>query len=78
MIQMGVLNASKNQFVLVGDYGNVQDKGNKKGKDNKNVDSESKEKHIPFDGASSSKKDKNKKFEKSNCSYYIRIFHPER
>ena len=77
MIQMGVLNVSKNQALSVGDYGNVQDKGKKRWKENKNVDSNSKENHIPSDGASSSKKNKNKKFEKSKWSYCMRGFHPE-
>ena len=36
-----------------------------------------KEKHSPFDGASGSKKNKNKKFGKAQCSYCMRGFHPE-
>ena len=77
MIHMGVLNASKNHALLVGDYGNVQDKGKKIWKENKNVDSNSKENHIPSYVALGSKKNKNKKFEKSKWSYCMRGFHPE-
>ena len=62
---MGVLNASKNQTLLAGDSANKQAKGKKKGKENKNVDLKSKEKHNPSNGASSSKKNTNNKFEKS-------------
>ena len=77
MTHMGVLNASKNQALLAGDSRKVQPKGNKKGKENKNVDSNSKENHIPSDGASGSKKNTNKKFEKAKCSYCMRGFNPE-
>ena len=77
MIQMGVLDASKNQSLLARDSGEVQAKGKQKGKENNNVDSKSKEKHNHYNGASGSKKNKNKKFEKANCSYCMRGFHPE-
>ena len=68
LIQMGVLNAYKNRPLLAGDSQNAQAKGKKKGKENKNVDSKSKENHIPFNRTPGSKKNKNKKFEKAKCS----------
>ena len=74
---MGVLNTSKDQALLAREFGNAQDKWKKKGKDNKKDDSNSKDKHKPSDGASGSKKHKNKKFEKAQCSYCMREFHPE-
>ena len=74
---MGVLNASKNQDLLAGESGNAQAKGKKRRKENKNVDSNSKENHIPSYVASGSKKNKNKKFEKSKWSYCMTGFHPE-
>ena len=74
---MGVLNSSKNQALLDGDSGKAQAKGKKKGKDYKNVDSKSKEKHNPSDGASGSTKNKNTRFEKAQCSYCIGGFHLE-
>ena len=77
LIQMGVLNASKNQALLVGDLEKAQTKWKQKGEENKNVDSKSKEKHNSSDGASGSKKNKNKKFEKAKCSYCMRGFHLE-
>ena len=44
---------------------------------NTNVDSKSKDKHIPSDGDAVSKKKKNNKFEKAQCSYCMRGFHQE-
>ena len=38
LIQMGVLNASKNRALLAGDSRNAQAKGKKKGNENKKVD----------------------------------------
>ena len=52
---MGVLKASKNQVLLARDYGNVEDKGKKRGKENKNTNLKPKEKHNPSNGASGSK-----------------------
>ena len=66
LIQMGILNSSKNQALLARDSVSAQDKGEKKGKDNTSVDSNSKEKHNPSDGASGSNNNKNMKFEKGN------------
>ena len=63
---MGALNASKNKALLAGDSRKMKDKGKKKGKENKNVDSNSKENYIPSNGALGSKKNKNKKFERLN------------
>ena len=77
LIKMGVLNASKNQALLVGDSGKEKSKWKQKGKENKNVDSNSKENHIPSYVASGSKKNKNKKFDKSKWSYCMKGFHPE-
>ena len=77
LIQMGVLNASKNKALLSRDSRNVQEKGKQRGKENKNVDSKTKEKHNPSNGASGSKKNKNNKFEKAQLSYCMRGFHPK-
>ena len=74
---MGVLKDSKNQTFLVGDSNNAQAKGKQRGKEKKKTDSKPKEKLNPLDGASSSKKNKNKMFEKTKFSYYMRGFHPE-
>ena len=60
LIQMGVLQTSKNQELLLGESRNVQERGKKKGKENKNVDSNPKEKKKSSNGALGSKKSKNK------------------
>ena len=72
-----MLNAYKNRSLLAEDSGKAQDKGNKKGKEDKFFDLKSNEKHNPSDGALGSKKNKNKKFEKSKWSYCMRGFHQE-
>ena len=77
LIQMGVFKASKNQALLARDSKNAQVKGNQRGKEKKNTDSKPKDKQNPLDGASGSKKNKNKKFEKAKCSYCMRGFHLE-
>ena len=75
LIQMGVLQTSKNQELLAGDSSNAQARGKQKGNETKNTDSKPKENKNYSDGASSSKK--KKKFEKTQCSYYMRGFHKE-
>ena len=68
LIQMGSLKASIKQALLVGETKNAQEKGKQKGKENKNIYFEPKEKHNPLKGASSSKKEKYKRFHKAKCS----------
>ena len=75
LIQMGVVRTSKNQALLAGDSSNAQAIGNKKGKETKNIDSKPKENHKYSNGASGS--NKKKKFEKSKCSYCMRVFYLE-
>ena len=45
LVQMGVIQTSKNQALSVGDSNNVQARGKHKGKETKNTDSEPKENH---------------------------------
>ena len=75
MVQMEVLQTSKNQALLMTESINAQDKGRHKVKDSKSSDSKPKEIHNPFEGASGSKK--KKKFENTKCPYCIMGFHPE-
>ena len=75
LIQMGVLQTSKNQKLLAGDSRNVQTRWNKKWKETKTIDSKKKENNKYSNGDSGSKK--KKKFEKAKCSYCMRGFHPE-
>ena len=67
LVQMGVIQTSKNQALFVGDSNNAQARGKHKGKETKNIDSKTKENQKSFDGASGSKK-KNK-FKKTRCPY---------
>ena len=75
LVQMGVLQTSKNQALLMSDSTNAQAKGKHKGKEPKASDSKPKENQEYFEGASGS--NKKKKFEKARCPYYMRGFHPE-
>ena len=75
LIQMGVLQNSKNRALLGGDSSNAQARGKQKGKETKNIDLKPKENQKSSNGASSS--NKNKKFEKAKCSNYMRGFHPK-
>ena len=63
MVQMGVLQTSKNQYILMADSTNVQNKGKHKGKDKRYIEFKPKEKLYPSYGALGSKKDKEKRFE---------------
>ena len=72
LVQMGVIQTSKNQALLMSDSNNVQARGKHKGKDPKDTDSKPNENHRSFDGASGSKKKTN--FEKNRCPYYMRGF----
>ena len=65
LVQMGVIQTSKNQELLVIESNNAQGRGKHKGKETKNNDSNPKENQRYFDGASGSKK-KNK-FENTRC-----------
>ena len=65
LVQMGVIQTSKNQAFLVTYSNNVQERGKHKGKETKITDLNPKENHESFDGASGSKK--NKKFKKTRC-----------
>ena len=75
LVQMGVLQTSKNQALLMLDSNNVQDKGKQKGKESKVYDLKPKESQKYFKGALGSKR--KKKFEKTKCPYCLRGFHPE-
>ena len=75
MVQMAVLQNSKNQALLVTDFTNAQSKGRHKGKEPKASDSKPKESQKSSKGASGSKR--KKKFEKTKCPYCMRGFHPE-
>ena len=74
---MGALKASNNQSLLDGKTNNAQAKGKKKGKENTNNDFNPKDKKNPSEGASGSKKDKHKKFDKAKFSYCKRGNHPD-
>ena len=56
LVQMGVLQTSKNQALLMSDSTNAQAKGKHKGKEPKSFDLKPKENQKSFEGASSSKK----------------------
>ena len=75
LVQMAVLQNSKNQALLVTDSTKAQDEGRPKGKDPKISYSKPKENHKTSEGASSSEKNKN--FENKMCPYCMRGFHPE-
>ena len=75
LVQMGVLQTSKNQALLVTYSTKAQAKGRNKGKEPKASNSKPKESHKSSEGASGSKK--KKKFEKKMCPYCMRVFHPE-
>ena len=74
---MGSLKASKNQALLARESKNLNAKGKQKGKDKKNSEFKPKEELDPSDGASRSKKDKQKRFEKTKCTYCKRGNHPK-
>ena len=75
LVQMGVIQTSKNQALFVGDSNNAHERGKHKGKETKNIDSKPKDNKISFDLALGSKK--KKKFEKTRCPYCMRGFHLE-
>ena len=75
LVQMGVIQTSKNQALLMKKSNNTQVRGNPKGKFPKATDSNPKENHRSFEGASGFKK--KKKFEKNICPYCMRGFHQE-
>ena len=58
LIQMRVLQTSKNPELLVGDSSNAQAIGKQKGKETKNIDLKPNENHKYSDKASGSKKKK--------------------
>ena len=72
---MGVLQTSKNQALVMSNSTNAKAKGRHKGKEPKASDSKPKESQKSFEGASVSKR--KKKFEKTDCPYCMRGFHPE-
>ena len=71
LVQMRVIQTSKNQALLMSDSNNVQARGNHKGKDPKSIDLNPKVNHRYFDGASGSIK------ENTKCTYYMRGSHPK-
>ena len=75
LVQMGVIQTSKNQALFVGDSNNAQEREKLKGKETKNTNSNPKENQRYSYGASGS--NKKKKFEKTKCPYCMRGFHPE-
>ena len=75
LVQMGVLQTSKNQALLMSNSNNVYTRGKHKGKDPKSTDSNPKEINKSSEGASGSKK--KKKFKKTECPFCIKGFHPE-
>ena len=58
LVQMGVIQTSKNQALLLTDSNNVQERGKEKGKNTKKIDLNPKENHRSSDGASGFKKKK--------------------
>ena len=76
MIQMGVVKASKNQALLVGETKNVKAKGKQKGKEKRSTNFKLKHKHNPSEGSAGSNKDKHKNFGKAKWSYCKRGNHP--
>ena len=75
LVQMEVLQTSKNQALLVTDSTKAQDKGIPKGKEPKAYDLKLNENQKTSEGDLGSKK--KKKFEKKMCSYCMRGFNPE-
>ena len=74
LVQMGVLQNSKNQDILMSGSTNAQDKGKHKGKEPKSYNSNPKENQKYSKGALGSKR---KKYEKTKCPYCMRGFHSE-
>ena len=74
---MEALKASKNQALLDCESKNMNAKGKHKGNDKKNFESKPKEELNPSDGASGSKKDNHKRFEKTKCTYCNKGNHPD-
>ena len=70
LVQMGVLQTSKNQYFLMINSTNAQAKGRHKGKESKAFDLNPKESQKSFEGASRSKRNK-------KCPYCMRGFHPK-
>ena len=60
LVQMGVIQTSKNQSLFVGDSNNAQARGKLKWREKKDIDSNPKENRESFDGALGSKKKKTK------------------
>ena len=73
LVQMGVIQTSKNQALLMTGLNNAQERGKHKGKETKTIDLKPRENLISSDGASGS--NKKKKFKKTRCPYYMRVFH---
>ena len=65
LVQMGVIQTSKNQALFMLDSKNAKSKGKHKGKEPKYTDSKPKENHRSSNGALCSKKKKN--FKKAKC-----------
>ena len=76
LVQMGVIQTSKNQALLMTDSNDAQERGKHKWKESKTTVSNPKENQRYSDGASVS--NKKNKFDKAKCPYYMRGFHPER
>ena len=66
LVQMRVIQTSKNQALLMTDSNNAQEKGKHKGKETKNTVLKPKENQESSDGALGSKK--KKIFEKTRCT----------
>ena len=60
LVQMGVIQTSKNQALLMTYSNNAQARGKKKGKETKNTNLKPKEYQESFDGPSGSRKNKTK------------------
>ena len=74
LVQMGVIQTSKNQALFVGDLKNLHARGKHKGKDTKNTNLKPKENQISSNGALGS--NKKKKLENTKFTYSMRGFHP--
>ena len=74
---MESLKAFKNHALLARETKNSQAKGKKKGKENTNNDFNPKDKKNPSEGASGSKKENNKNFDKAKFSYWKIGNHPK-
>ena len=66
---MGAVKSSKDIALLARETKNAQDKGKHNNKENIYIEFKPKEEFDPSNGASGSKKDKHKRFEKTKCSY---------